>query len=546
MPQSFSPEQIDAIIKGRHPTYDEHLPHWKFCEAAYRGGRAFISSENLFQFYKEGPEEYKQRRNRAHRANHTKRVADTVTQYLFKQLPRRDKEKAPDWLQDMWARMTKDGKDADRFARELDQWLSVFGRMYVVVDRKDIPADTRREDFENQPYAYMVSPIQVLNMSWSEDDGKLSWILIAEDHRDDKTPDASGEIIARFRLWTRDAWYLFGKRSKDDERAEQLDAADHDLGEVPVHVVQAEEGGPWDAPALIGDIVYMDRALMNYGSMLDEIVYEQTFSQLTMPVESMVPGSTEEGNIVAASTKRVLLYSAVSPGSKPEFIAPDPKQAGLLLDASQTLMRNIYAITGTDNDANSQSMSTGKSYASGKVRQFDHTAIENLLLGKAQACERAEEAIARLAGLWLSADEDVDEAWIAYPTTFDIRGLEADLELAKGLFEVTSPVEVMRAHMRNMVPKLFPRATQAEKDKILADIATWEPEYSVLAAQKDKELEQGDRDLDQEDEKIDQGQQQVDNQSDQIENSRKQGEGQLKLGNKIADKPTPKPAPKGK
>ena len=46
---------------------------------------------------------------------------------------------------------------------------------------------------------------------------------------------------------------------------------------------------PYFSPSLIDDIAYLDRAVANYLSNLDAIIQDQTFSQLAIPVQSLLP-----------------------------------------------------------------------------------------------------------------------------------------------------------------------------------------------------------------------------------------------------------------
>lgn len=484
---------VEALVGRRHPEFTDNLEHWKFCDSCYVGGRQWLSAKcgNVFRFYKEGAKEYEDRLKRTYRANHTKRVVETVGQYLFKQRPARDAG-APDLLSRFWDNVDRKQQSMTGFMSYVDRMESVFGQVYIAVDRPAQVAGSRAE--ERLPYVYLIKPTHVLDMGF-DDDGVMTWILIAEDYRDDTSPTASGASLVRVRLWTRDEWYLFApKDASHPEKLEWLGPEEgygrHDLGVVPVIPHKSAEGTDYSAPALISDIAYMDRTIVNYGSLLDEILYEQTYSQLTMPAEGLLPGTTEMGQMIAAAKNRVFVYSASSPSAKPEFISPDASQANLIRDAISDLMRTIYAVTGTDNDANSQSMSTGKSYASGTVRQFDHAAIENMLLGKAQALEKTEDRIMDLVFRWMGDDKvEIDSKWVRYPTSFDIRGLQADLAIGLDLAEMSAPVVVAREHMKSMTEKLFPRKSPDEIALIHAAIDEWEPQYRKDAELAERQVE---------------------------------------------------------
>lgn len=53
--------------------------------------------------------------------------------------------------------------------------------------------------------------------------GDLRWILIRERVRDDSDPFASsGEVSYRYRLWTREEWFLFSVHFKDKGKGFEL------------------------------------------------------------------------------------------------------------------------------------------------------------------------------------------------------------------------------------------------------------------------------------------------------------------------------------
>jgi hypothetical protein len=487
---------LTELVKRRHPEYTQVMrDHWNFCEMCYRGGRDWFkvsTHENLFRFYKEGEKEYKERKDRSHRANHTKRVVDTINQYLYRQDPVRSWNKIPKNLARFWKSPEKGVEgDINDFARSLDKWVSVFGRIYIVMDRPDAASDPaalsgRRAD-EAVPYAYVVFPQRVLDMAY-DDGGRFEWILISEDFRPTSL-SGSGQIETRWRLWTKQSWYLLANNDpKNPEKVNVIDQGTHGLGVVPVIKMSADKTSKWSSPALVGDIAYMDRTLTNYASMLDEIIYEQTFSQLTIPAEALLPGTTEANQLIASAKNRIFMYSSTQPGAKPEFISPNASMAKSIIDAMDDIKKDIYAITGTSNDANTHALETGKTYSSGRVREYDHTQIENVLLNKAREAERVEEEMIALNQLWMG-EPPGDNSWVQYPDRFDVRGLAAELELAAELNELDSPLTLLRTQMKVISDKAFPRLDDDARDTIHAEIDAWKPGYAVEQGQTDRDLD---------------------------------------------------------
>jgi hypothetical protein len=523
------PVDIDALVKRRHPDYAEMLPHWEFCELAYRGGRAWFEAGHVFKFYKEGETEYKGRVERTYRANHIKRVVSTVNEFLFKQPAKREDNKVNGTVKTFWKEATREGRSIDSFAAEVDKWQSVYGVIYVVMDRTAERVDNVVQ--EKNPYTYWLPPQKILDFA-TDENGAFEWILIEEDYRDEKNPfTSSGICECRYRLWTKTEWHLYAKNpeaKKDGPQFMEIANDMHGLGFVPVLQVCEPESKKYSGPGLIDDAVYMDRALVNYGSLLDEILYEQTFSQLTMPAEAVLPGSADATALIAAAKNRIFLYNATSPGAKPEYISPDASQARTLMDAMKDLMATIYASTGTDYEASSQSMSTGKSYASGKVRQFDFMGIENLLAKKAKMLESMEEKLAEMAMGWMGTGKEFNKSAISYPTKFDIRGLAAELDIAAQTNELNPPAIIMQMHMKAIADKMFPRMSSAEREKVYKEIDAWTPPLIVEQDQTERQVAVKET--------------QTEIQQQDADTREESAAAQAKAAMKAASKPAPKPA----
>lgn len=473
-------DSIKTAVERRHPEYSDQIEHWKFCELSYRGGHEYLTAANVFKYFLESQADFEARLKRTYRANHTKRVIDTVNLHLFKQGVKREETLAPKELVEFWKDPTGNGKETmDSFAKELDQWLSVYGKLYVVVDNTPFVGVTQA-DKPSKPYAYIMHPQHLLDVAYDQQE-EILWATVAESRRLDSNPfTSSGKVLTDVRVWTRNEWFLFGQRAggnTTDDPYQLIDQGANALGFVPIIPVASERGTLYSAPAMVNDIVKMDRTLVNYGSALDEIIYGQTFSQLAIPAQGVLPGTDGYEEYVGAARNRVFMYDGTDQANKPYYLSPDASQAKLILDAMEKISRNIYAVTGTDNEANSQSGSKGKEYASGVVREFDYAAIANILSNKARALERAEEAIATIVMAYKGQKVKRDDArmWVDYPTAFDIRGLEADLNAARELSDLEAPTGMMRQQLKSVSDKLFPRTAGIERDKLHTEIDGWTP-----------------------------------------------------------------------
>lgn len=483
-------DRLKAFYERRHPAYDELIGHWTFLEQTYRGGRAWFV-DNIFRYFKEGEKEFTDRLARAYRFNHTREVVDLVQKYLFKTPPARA-EDAPDEVKKFWNRETKNGLDIDQLMRQGSVANSIGGRSAIVVDNnfrsvagveEDRKVSQREVDEAGfRIYAYVVPAKHILDYAFDEDgDGELLWIKLREIVRDDADPlNSTGQFVYRVRLWTRDEWMLYEEveergnaRQEAKKNVVMRDRGTHNLGFVPVKLFDHTIGeDPYRVPGLIDDIAYLDRSIANYLSSLDAIIQDQTFSQLAIPAQIVQQGDDMYNKVLEMGTKRVFVYDSGGGGAKPEFLSPDPKQAGVILSVINKIINEIYHTIGLAGERTKEDNAVGIDNSSGVAKAYDFERVNSLLLSKARSCEHVENWIVRTVLAW-SGKPAPEEDLVTYPTTFDVMRLVDDLVTAEALAKLEAPRAVRRLQMRALVDKLLPQLKQEEHNEILEDIENW-------------------------------------------------------------------------
>ncbi len=476
----LDPKVLKKLVERRHPRYDGLLEHWSFLESSYEGGRDWFK-DNIFHYHKEGPVEYQERVARAYRFNHTREVVDLINKYLFRSNIVRNETDAPEELKTFWRQTNAAGMDIEEFMRVVSASASVLGRPWVIVDNanRDVGADASKiDETPASIHVYVVRPQDVLDMSWGED-GMLNWILVREWYRDDADPfDDAPDVSERFRLWTRNDWYLIepaatGRDRNNRKKSYRLaDSGSHELGEVPaVQADNAMSPDPWYAPALIADIAYLDRACANYASNLDAIIQDQTFSQLAMPAQNVLPGEEAYNKLLEMGTKRVFLYDGEG-GVGPHFLSPDPRQADLIIGAIRMLINEIYHSVGLAGEHTKADNAQGIDNSSGVAKTKDFERVVALLASKSDALETVENKIARLVCKW-AGREVPEQDLVAYPRQFDVRGLWDEFDIALKLSVIEAPASIRSHQMLDVVTKLFPNLGRDLRQKMENDIEQW-------------------------------------------------------------------------
>jgi hypothetical protein len=507
MPQTdgsaqYTENALRSFYDRRHPMYLELIEHWRFLFETYRGGRHWFEN-HIHKYHKEGTQEYKNRLDRAYRFNHTREVVDLVQKYLFKGHINRNTDEAPETVTAFWKAAMRGGAGIKTLMREASVKASIGGRTAIVVDN-NFPSNVDEEGNRipvsisamqgHRVYAYCVPVTDILDYAWDEDgDGELLWIKLREWVRDDTDPFEAAELVEpRVRLWTRDSWYLYQEVDEPDKtnrpargkenpkEIRSIGSGKHDLGEVPVRLLDNTiSADPYNAPSLIEDIAYLDRAVANYLSNLDAIIQDQTFSQLAIPAQGLNRGDDAYKKVLEMGTKRIFTYDAgMGSDAAPRFISPDPKQAGVILSVINKIINEIYHTVGLAGERTKEDNSVGIDNSSGVAKAYDFERVNSLLTSKAAACEEIENWMVRIVQKWHGAETVIDDL-VSYPEGFDVLNLQDELTTAEALGKINAPEEVRRHHMRQLVEKLFPQLKKDIKEGIIKAISEWQkPEES--------------------------------------------------------------------
>ena len=496
---------LRAFVERRHPEYLEMVDHWNFLEATYKGGRewfhesikdsagrtnAAVSSGNIFRYIKEGEKEYKDRLIRCYRFNHTREVTDLVQKYIFKSPIIRNEDDAPPVIKAFWKRSTLSGLNITQFMKLASTASSIFGRPWIFTDTNihdDGPISVADEkELGAQVYAYIVKPQDILDIGFSEG-GDVEWIFLREWIRDDADPIRStGMITPQYRLWTETEWHLF--ETQVDPQTKTINVVEINQGTNPIgrvpgfpldHVVGDNR---YSAPALISDIAYLDRAIANYLSNLDAIIQDQTFSQLAMPAQAMTPGTDEYKALIELGTKRIFIYDGEG-GAKPEYLSPDPKQAGMIVGVVNKIINEIYHTIGMAGERTKSDNNVGIDNSSGVAKAYDFERMNSLLTSKADSLENGENKLIELVMLWNSGVAP-DAELVKYPDTFDVRSLFDEFTLAERLAIVDAPPSIRREQMKQVIDKLFPRLADDLLKTMETDLESWPVQLDAIVTAK--------------------------------------------------------------
>lgn len=482
------PDQLLHLVDRRHPDFDCHIEHWEFLEASYSGGREWIE-KNIFPYHKEGPQEFKARKQRAYRFPHSREVVSLINKYVFKGSIERSEE-ADEVVKEFWSSATNLRRPIGDLMQSLSAWSSTFGRIWVVVDNNvpaEVKSEAERKSSRGRTYSYFLKPTQVYDFEYDQD-GDLDWILFGEFNRSEGSPLVSkGCVEENFRIWTKEFTLLIKVESKGRRRTASViidSIRVLDIGCVPIfpadHITTEDL---YSAPGLIEDVAYLDRAVANYLSNLDVIIQDQTFSQLAIPFQGLLPSSSpldptdpdgepdELDQMIRMGTKRIFAFNAEG-GAAPEFISPDPKQAQLIMNAITKIIGEIYHSIGMAGERTKQDNAQGIDNSSGVAKAYDFEKLNAMLAAKAMSLENIERNLLRFVMAWAGKTVDVNEVpnVITYPQTFDVRSLTDEMTNAKSLADMGAPKALRRMQMKRLASKMYPQGKKSEMQEIAKEV----------------------------------------------------------------------------
>ncbi len=81
----------------------------------------------------------------------------------------------------------------------------------------------------------------------------------------------------------------------------------------------------------------------------------------------------------------------------------------------------------------------------------------------------------QLAAKWMGVELDEDHSLIAYPESFDIRGLTDEFAVAEKLSLLQAPDSVRRHQMEMLIEKVFPNISEAMQKEFQKDLLKFPP-----------------------------------------------------------------------
>jgi hypothetical protein len=400
----------------KHPDFDDNQDRWEFYLRSYMGGEDYKGGNYLTRYVNEDKDEYNRRLLLTPVDNHCRNIVHIYSSYLWRVPPKREFNSLANnvALEYFLKDADLDGRSFDSFMREAQVWASVYGHVWLMLDKPKSTAGTRADELAQgiRPYINLFTPENIFDWRYERRDSgrfQLSYLKV----RESIVRDTATDVKQTFRVWTNETIKLYEVTNEQERLVEEMD---NPLGAIPAVFVPAQRSikrgiGISD----LTDIASMQKAIYEENSEIEQLIRISNHPTLVKTFDT--DASAGAGSVINMSDD-------LDPNLRPFIIQP----SGGNLDAVRAAiadkveainrMAHMSAIRGTEGQTKS-----------GIAMQTEFQMLNARLSEKADILELAEEQIWALFCIWQDINPDVQ---VFYPDSFDVRDLPNELTFLQG------------------------------------------------------------------------------------------------------------------
>lgn len=393
-------------IEFAHEAYKKNKLQWAFFLRSYEGGEEYGEGKYLARYLNEDEEEYLRRIELTPLDNHCSNIIHIYSSFLWRVPPTRvlnslDKDPSVErFLKDA----DHDGRSLNAFMSEAQVWSSVYGHVWLMVDKPVSTAGTKADELDQdiRPYVTMYTPENVLDWEYERTaSGRfvLKYFKVIEDEQGDSI---------YYRVWTKDtveSWKVTGGK------VENLSSEKNTLGKITAVFLPSKRStvrgiGVSD----LANVAYMQKAIYQELSEIEQLI--RLSNHPTLVKSTGTDASAGAGSIINVPDD-------LDTAMKPFMLQPD----GANLDAVRAViedkvksinrMAHMGAVRGTDAVT-----------MSGVAMQTEFQMLNAKLSEKANILELVEEHVWQFFCEFQGVSPDVE---VFYPDSFDLRDVDKEL-----------------------------------------------------------------------------------------------------------------------
>jgi len=398
-------------IELQHQVYKGMMPRWEYFIRSYLGGKEYQDGKYLQSYQLELESEYFKRTNFTPLDNHCRNIIDIYSSFLFRVEPVRELASLEE---DMSVEQFKDdadleGRSFSSLMREAQRFASVYGHVWLMVDKPSTNVMTRAEELDQgiRPYINIYTPENVLDWHYTRYESGyyyLDYLKIREEQT------AEGEY---YKLWFQDKVDCVFISSMNRDEPKLISSVPNPLGKIPA-VILYNQRSPMRALGVsdLTDVADLQKAIYNEFSEIEQIIRLSNHPSLV---------KTRDTDAGAGAGSIIEMPDNIDANLKPYILQPNGSNLDGVLRSINHKVEAINRLTHVGT-----LRATAERVQSGIALRTEFELLNARLSEKSKLMEHAEEQIWRLFAEW---QETVFEGKIEYPESFDIRDWATDLEL---------------------------------------------------------------------------------------------------------------------
>lgn len=404
---SYTRDQIEQ----QHSQYKGMMPRWEYFIRSYLGGKEYQDGKYLQPYQLEFENEYYKRIQYTALDNHCRNIVDIYSSFLFRVEPTRQLGSLKDDLsvEQFLEDADLEGRSFDDLMREAQRLASVYGHIWLLIDKPSTNVMTRAEELNQgiRPYINIYTPENVLDWHYSRSPAGyyyLDYLKIRESAVDE------GEY---YKLWYEDKIDTVFVSNKNRDEPKLIDSVPNPIMKIPA-VILYNQRSPMRGLGIsdLTDVADLQKAIYNEFSEIEQIIRLSNHPSLV---------KTKDTDAGAGAGSIIEIPENLDANLKPYILQP----SGSNLDGViKSINHKVEAINRLSHVGTIRA--TAERVQSGIALRTEFELLNARLSEKSKLMELAEEQIWRLFADW---QETVFDGEIEYPESFDIRDWATDLEL---------------------------------------------------------------------------------------------------------------------
>ena len=477
---------MNKELMNAHPLWEENVEWWKFLINSYLGGKDYMDGDYLVGYMMESRLEYENRIDNTPIDNHVRAVVAIYNAFLFRKLPERKFGSLNNdpGLEAFLKDADLDGRSFDSIIRDVSTYSSVYGHVWVILDKPQSNAYTRAEELEQglRPYISLYTPENVIDWNYTR---AFNGVYVL-----DYLKVYEGKQKGRdfFRVYTPEEIMIVSYADETDKEAQIENVIPNQLGSVPAVCVYSQRSphrgiGTSD----VADVATVQKAIYCELSEAEQLI------RLTNHPSLVKTASTQAS---AGAGAIVQIPEDLPEGLKPYLLQPSASSLDSLINSMNTKVTMIdrMAHMGGIRSIESRRLS-------GVALATEFQLLNARLAEKASNLEHAEEQVWRLYAKWQGTTWDGE---INYPKSFNIQDRYNDMNMLKLAKDSAPRSTVLHEEIERQMLRLLVD-DDATYNELAEEIDVEEINNEIQQAQLMNQPQQNEEDEDEDEDTSDTG-----------------------------------------